>query len=400
MSQPQSQKMRAASFPIWIIALATGSAAMGITVVTPALPVIAQDLGASSQAVQQLLTLYLAMLALGQLVIGPLSDIIGRRPFFLAGAALIGVFGLAATQAETIESLLIYRCLQGIGAAASLSMGRAIIHDHFDRMNASKAMATVQTIQAVVPLFALTLGGTFVFHLGWQGIMGLISAAGLLLFGLSLLLIPETHSARDKALSLRAISQSYGAVLSRPVFCGFMLVSALQVGAFFSLNAFIPYAYEAHGVSPWAFGLWFALTPAGYLIGNLCNRYFMIERGLERTVFIGCSLSVLSLLLLWGVYDYASFSALAIALPCMLFGFANGFTVANATIAGIAAAGQQAGTASGFIGAMTMIVGGVGGAVLIGAGAAHTPLIGVIGMLVMVAISACASLTLYRNVSA
>ena len=167
MSQPQSQNMRAASFPIWIIALATGSAAMGITVVTPALPVIAQDLGASSQAVQQLLTLYLAMLALGQLVIGPLSDIIGRRPFFLAGAALIGVFGLAASQAESIESLLIYRCLQGIGAAASLSMGRAIIHDHFDRMNASKAMATVQIIQAVIPLFALTIGGTLVFHLGW-----------------------------------------------------------------------------------------------------------------------------------------------------------------------------------------------------------------------------------------
>lgn len=144
MSQPQQTP--STSFPIWIIALATGSLAMGITVVTPALPVITQDLSASSQAVQQLLTLYLAMLALGQLVIGPLSDIIGRRPFFLAGAALIGIFGFAASQAGSIESLLLYRCLQGIGAAASLSMGRAIIHDHFDRMNASKAMASVQTI--------------------------------------------------------------------------------------------------------------------------------------------------------------------------------------------------------------------------------------------------------------
>lgn len=398
MSQPQQTP--STSFPIWIIALATGSLAMGITVVTPALPVITQDLSASSQAVQQLLTLYLAMLALGQLVIGPLSDIIGRRPFFLAGAALIGIFGFAASQAGSIESLLLYRCLQGIGAAASLSMGRAIIHDHFDRMNASKAMASVQTIQAVMPLFALTIGGTLVFHLGWQGIMGLISASGLVLFSLSLILIPETHSERDNSLSLRAIWQSYGDVLSRPVFCGFMLVSAFQVGAFFALNAFIPYAYDAHGVSPLAFGLWFALTPGGYLIGNLCNRFFMIERGLERTVLIGCSLSVLSLLLLWGFYDYASVSALAIALPCMLFGFANGFTVANATIGGIAAAGRHAGTASGLIGAMTMIIGGVGGAILIGIGAAHTPLVGVIGMLVMVCLSACASLALYRNASA
>ena len=176
-----------------------------------------------------------------------------------------------------------------------------------------------------------------------------------------------------------------------------MFVSSLQVGAFFSLNAFIPYGYEAIGVSSAAFGLWFAMTPVGYITGNLFNRLFMVERGIEKALFMGCLLSCLAMLILLYSVTSGAQMAISLALPCMLFGFANGFTVANATIGGISTAGQHAGTGSGLIGAMTMICGSVGGALMILFGAATDISVGVIGMLVMLFVSLLCGSYIIRN---
>lgn len=374
-------------FPLWLIALATGSAAMGITLVTPALPLIGAEFNAAPEAVQLLLTLYLAMLAIGQLVIGPLSDAFGRRIFFAFGGLIITLFGGLSLFATDITFLTICRLFQGLGAAACMSMGRAMINDHFERKDAQKAMASVQTIQAIVPMAALISGGFLVFYAGWEGIMAVITIAGTFIFACSLLLLPETHHSPSHSISFAKVMNAYGTVLRNPLFVCFMFVSALQVGAFFSLNAFIPYGYEAIGVSSAAFGLWFAMTPIGYITGNLFNRLFMVQRGIEKALFMGCVLSCLSMVILLYMVNSGAEMALSLALPCSLFGFANGFTVANATIGGISTAGKHAGTGSGLIGAMTMICGGVGGALMIAFGAASDISIGVIGMLVMLVTS-------------
>ena len=384
-------------FPLWLIALATGSAAMGITLVTPALPLIGAEFNATPDAVQLLLTLYLAMLAVGQLIIGPLSDAFGRRIFFAAGGLIITLFGGLSLLASDIVSLTICRLFQGVGAAACMSMGRAMINDHFERKDAQKAMASVQTIQAIVPMGALISGGFLVFYAGWEGVMAVITIAGCFIFACSLLLLPETHRTPSHSISFAKVMSAYGTVLRNPLFVCFMLVSALQVGAFFSLNAFIPYGYEAIGVSSAAFGLWFAMTPVGYITGNLFNRLFMVQRGIEKALFIGCVLSCLSMIILLYMVTSGAEMALSLALPCMLFGFANGFTVANATIGGISTAGKHAGTGSGLIGAMTMICGGVGGALMIAFGAASDISIGVIGMLMMLAISFLCGSYIIRN---
>lgn len=384
-------------FPLWLIALATGSAAMGITLVTPALPLIGAEFSATPEAVQLLLTLYLAMLALGQLVIGPLSDAFGRRIFFALGGLIITLFGALSLFAGDIIYLTLCRLFQGLGAAACMSMGRAMINDHFKRKEAQKAMASVQTIQAVVPMAALISGGFLVFYTGWQGVMAVITIAGTFIFSCSLFLLPETHHNRTYSISFAKVIHAYGTVLRNPLFVCFMFVSSLQVGAFFSLNAFIPYGYEAIGVSSAAFGLWFAMTPVGYITGNLFNRLFMVERGIEKALFMGCLLSCLAMLILLYSVTSGAQMAISLALPCMLFGFANGFTVANATIGGISTAGQHAGTGSGLIGAMTMICGSVGGALMILFGAATDISVGVIGMLVMLFVSLLCGSYIIRN---
>ena len=154
-------------------------------------------------------------------------------------------------------------------------------------------------------------------------------------------------------------------MLKIPVFLGFAVVSGTQVGIFFAMNGFLPYRYTELGVSTLEFGFWFGLTPVSYFIGNLVNRSFVMKLGLERSVFIGCILTCISLLLLF-LIQYADISSvLGLALPCSLFGFSNGLTIANTVIGGIKSAGSYAGTGSGIIGALQMVTGSVLGSIII-----------------------------------
>lgn len=383
--------------PLWLLALGTGSAVMGITLITPALPVISRDLQIDPNRVQYLLTAYLAMLAGGQLFYGPLSDVFGRRIFFRMGALFITLGGLFALMVTDITLLTLCRVLQGLGAGACISMGRTMVNDYFAKEDAAKAMATVQTIQAIVPMLALVFGGTIVFLFGWQGVMGLIFIAGFILLLGSFVFLPETNPSTGQSLQLATVINGYQQVLTNPVFVSFMIVSSLQVGAFFTMNAFIPYAYEAIGVNSLAFGFYFAMTPVGYVAGNLFNRLYMVKKGVAIATFTGCILAVTSLTALVFVQLSGATEPLAFALPCAAFGFGNGLTVANATIGGISAARANAGTASGLIGAVTMVLGGVGGAVVIALGAADNVQIGFVGILAMACISLACIIHILRK---
>ena len=387
----------APKLPLWVIALGTGSAVMGITLITPALPAIVSALNVLPEKVQQLLTFYLAMLALGQLAIGPLSDVFGRRIFFITGAFLIGASGLVTSFISQIDVLIFLRAIQGLGAAACISMGRTMVNDFFSRADAQKAMASVQTIQAIVPMISLSCGGAIVFYAGWEGIMILISLAGIVLFICSLILLPETNVSKRPELNLSAILMGYKSVLKNRLFRAYLSVSSLQIAAFFALNAFIPYAYQKVGSTSLTFGLWFALTPLAYITGNLVNRLYMIKKGLETGILVGCSLSVLSMILMLALNLISWQHPLSLAIPCIMFGFANGLTIANATIGGLSAVSSYAGTASGLIGSVTMILGGIGGAVLIFFGADKTTIIGIAGLLCMLAFSLVSAVKIFRH---
>lgn len=386
-----------AKLPLWLIALGTGSAVMGITLITPALPVIVQELDVIPERVQLLLTAYLVTLATGQLIYGPLSDAFGRRVFFRIGAFLIFASGITSLFASDIFVLTACRAVQGLGAAACISMGRTMLNDHFNKEDASKAMASVQTIQAIVPMIALSSGGAIVYYTGWEGVMGLITLTGGILWVCSLTVLPETHISRSSVLKLDTFMQSYKAVLTNRLFWNFMLISSFQVGAFFTLNAFIPYAYDNIGTSSLAFGLWFGMTPVGYMFGNLFNRLYMVKKGIERAALYGCVFASLSLALLLTGQLASLKSPLVLALPCICFGFANGLTVANATIGGIGAARPNAGTASGLIGAFTMMIGAVGGVIVISLGADKSVITGIVCLMVMVLLSLISAIAINRT---
>ena len=369
---------------------------MGITLLTPALPMIQGDFRVSSSAVQQLLTVYLVALAVGQLVYGTLSDRIGRRPILLFGAMLYGFGGAAASMADSIEALTFYRIIQGLGAAACLSMGKAIINDCFDRADAARNMSTVSAMLAVVPILALNLGGVLVQTAGWKGPMAVISAGGFVVFTLALTMIRETNLNRTSSINSVAVITAYRTVLQNRIYVFFALTSGMQVGMFFALNGFMPYQYQRLGFSPIEFGLWFSLTPASYLLGNAMNSVYFVSRGIERASMIGCLLTLVSVVALYTTQAVGMKHALSLALPGILFGFANGIVVANTTIGAISAAGRHAGTGTGLAGAWQMAVGGIAGAIIVGLGGAQDFRLAVSGLILMSMISVGSIFYVYR----
>ena len=145
--------------PIWVLAIAVSAANVGISLLSPAIPQLRDDLMVTSDEAQLVLSAFLIMLGVGQLIAGSLSDRIGRRPVLFYGSLLFLLSGLGALFSTSIEMLVAMRIFQGLGAATCMAMGRVIISDSFQRAEAGRQMSTITMFQSVVPLLGFAFGG-------------------------------------------------------------------------------------------------------------------------------------------------------------------------------------------------------------------------------------------------
>ena len=360
---------------VGFIALTIASPVMGLVLIVPAIPEIVSRFSITGNMGQSLITLYLIALGLGQLVYGIASDRFGRRPILIIGSFTFAVGSALILLANSIEFLLFCRVIQGLGAAACLSMGRAMINDNFVRAEAAKHMSTAQTIQSTVPIIAVLLGGILVEFLGWKSGMAVSAIAGIVILFITLYRIAESHKNRLLKINLSEINKAYGTIFTNPIFLSFAIACGMQSGMFYVLAGILPYHYEALGQSPLAFGLWFSIMPIGFFIGNFVNRRYLVMRGIEIIAFTGSLVTLFSMIVLFLAAYLGKLSPAAIAVPCGLFGFGNGILISNATIGAISAAGKYAGTGSGFTGAWQMIAGAMFGALIVALGGTVSMLI-------------------------
>lgn len=359
------------------IALTIASPVMGLVLLVPAIPEIVKSFSSSVNVGQSLITLYLIALGIGQLVFGIASDRYGRRPILLIGSFIFAIGSGLTLICYSIETLLTCRIIQGLGAAACLSMGRAMINDNFPRTEAAKHMSTAQTIQSTVPIISVLFGGILVEFLGWKSGMAVSSIAGFVIFFITLNKITETHKNKLTKINIVEISRAYSVILTNLIFLSFAITCGMQSGMFYVLAGILPYHYEALGQSALAFGFWFSIMPIGFFIGNFINRRYLVMRGIEIVAFSGSLITLASMIILLFVSYIDNLSPMAIALPCGLFGFGNGILISNATIGAISAAGKYAGTGTGFTGAWQMIAGASFGALIAAIGGADNILIAV-----------------------
>lgn len=212
-----------------------------IDTIFPAFPAIADELRASPFAMQQTISVYMIAYALMSLFHGPLSDALGRRRVILAGVAMFVLASIGCALSRSIESLLAFRALQGMSAGAGLIVGRAIIRDCFDGIEAQRLMSTVSMIFGIAPAIAPIVGGWVIAFARWPMIFWLLSGFALALWFACVAWLPETHPRGERApLSARHLARTYRLILGDRAFYPLVLAGSLNFNALWVYIASAP----------------------------------------------------------------------------------------------------------------------------------------------------------------
>ena len=360
--------MKNSNLFILVLALANASVVVGMGLITPSITIIKADFNLTSDIVQLTLTVFIIAAGIGQLVFGFLSDRYGRRPILLTGSFLFVASSITSVFSPNILFLLIMRVVQGLGAAACMSMARVIINDSFNKTEAAEKLSLITAIMVIFPLISLILGGFIAQTIGWVGTMYVFFIFGLIILTGSVFNISETKIEKINNLNFSKITNSFLDVLKNIKFLNFTFIGSIQTGVFFSSFGFMPYEFARLGVSPLEFGFWLSFTGIGYFLGNILNRNYASKYGIEALIIFGSFFSFLSYFSMLILNLNAFTHPLYISIPLIIFGLGNGFTVANCIIGGVSTTGNNSGTATGIAGALQMSSGGVIGSIIISFG--------------------------------
>ncbi|MEQ8349710.1 MAG: multidrug effflux MFS transporter [Sneathiellaceae bacterium] len=334
------------TFPLLALSVALGVLASVIYV--PSIPAIALALQVSESAVQHSMTVYLLAFAVSTLLIGPVSDRIGRRPTLLGGLALFVLASIACALAESILTLQLARVFQGGGACACMIVGRAVVRDIYDRERTARAMAILGMVVASGPALAPLLGGQLQALFGWHSSFVFVAGWGALLLFVAIRILPETVDRRLMPSGfLRQFSHSYRLLLTAPPFLGYTLSVGGGAVGFYAFTAAAPVILiGVHGVPAQLYGFFAACPPIGFVLGSwVCSR-LTVRFGIERMILagsVGVVLSGSAIMLL----DLTVGGPFAVALPMIAFGFSNGLSMPNAYAGGLSVYPRIAGAASG-----------------------------------------------------
>ena len=263
-----------------------GFSAVGLTIISPCLKSVAEEFDVDSATAQFLLSGYFIAIASSQLIYGPMSDRYGRRKPLLIGMGLYAMGGIIGVYAASITTLIYARILQGLGAAATVSIVRAIINDSYDRTKGASVYAMISAIMIIAPIFSFISGGLIDEMIGWKGTMVIIALAGGLSLVSNYFFLNETNLNPMGIIVPRLLIGEYYELFSNRLFLAFVIASACSSGIFLCMIGFVPYEYSRLGLSSGEIGVWFAATPVGYMFGNLITRWIAQKWDLESMILI------------------------------------------------------------------------------------------------------------------
>lgn len=320
----------------------------------PAMPDIAQALQAGPEAVQQTLTLYLLFFALSQLVFGPLSDARGRRAVMLMGLGVFCLSSLLCATSGSIENLVLYRALQGIGAAAIVVTVPAVVRDQATGSEFSRMMGFVMLVMGVAPLVAPLIGSIILQLAGWRMIFMTLAVVTFGVALLYLLRVGETlPPERRTRFDVASLFRNYRTVISEHKAVFYMLCSGFAVAAMFAFIAASPFVYiEHYGVSEQGYGLLFGVNIFWMMCMTSLSNRLVGRHGPRRMLGMGMLMILLSCLLMGMTVTLDRPSLVLVVIAVMLFIGTAGVINANATALILARLGHISGSASAVAGSL------------------------------------------------
>ena len=254
---------------IFILALSMSLIPFTIDPYLPAFPEIADFYGVPNGTIQASLTGVTVGIAMGQLVIGPLSDAFGRRPLLLLAITGYGISAVMVFFVENFESFLLLRFAMGFFAAGGDVVGRAIVRDLYRGQPMQQMLARIFLIQSVSPILGPIVGSQLTEVMIWQGVFLVFGFVGIALALLASRLLIETLPKSARRSSTPAgLARGYRAVLNDRIYIGLMFFGAFQLAALFAYLNTVPFIFQdSFGLSPSEFGVWIAVNAAASYIG-------------------------------------------------------------------------------------------------------------------------------------
>ncbi|WP_329248452.1 multidrug effflux MFS transporter [Streptomyces sp. NBC_01478] len=367
---------RAGLLVVLILGGLTATPPLSMDMYLPALPEVTRSLHAPAATVQLTLTACLAGMALGQLVVGPMSDKWGRRRPLLTGLAVYVLATALCAFAPNVEFLVAFRLLQGLAGAAGIVIARAVVRDLYDGVAMARFFSTLMLVSGVAPIVAPLVGGQILRVTDWRGVFVILTFVGTALAVLVWTRLPETLAPADRhaggtAEALRGMR----ALLADLPFTGYMLTGGFSFAALFAYISASPFVVqEIYGASPQTFSVLFGINSVGLVAVGQINGKLLVGRvSMDKVLGTGLAVVVLAatalLLMATGVFGEVGLAPVATALFVLMS--AMGVTLPNAQTLALMRTRHSAGSASALLGTSSFLIGAVASP-LVGIAGEHT----------------------------
>lgn len=343
---------------ILLLVMVAAVSPLGINLYLPSMPGMARMLQVDYASIQFTLSVYIAAIAVGQLIIGPISDRYGRRPVLLGGLAVFVVGSAICMLAPNITTLIAGRIIQAVGGCAGITLSRAIVRDLYDRDRAASMIGYVTMGMAVAPMVAPTIGGVLEASFDWRAGFAFLTLFGVATLWATYRKLHETAPRVGEASGASALTRDYVWLLRSRVFWGFALTAAASASAFFAFIGGGAYVIiNLMGKTPVEYGMYFALVSMGYMLGNFGSGRFAVRFGPRRMMLAGVLASLSAAVVMAALYAAGVIHPLAIFLPMLVMAMGNGLTLPSCIAGAVSVRPDIAGAASGLSGSIQMSAG-------------------------------------------
>jgi DHA1 family bicyclomycin/chloramphenicol resistance-like MFS transporter len=344
-----------------VLGLLSAIGPFAIDMYLPALPSIGQNLGASMGAVQASLMAFFIALGIGQIIYGPVSDMVGRKAPLYFGLVLFAIASVGCALAPDIETLVVLRFIQGLGACAGMVVPRAVVRDLHTGHDAARLMSLLMLVFSVSPILAPLAGSVLIEFVGWRSVFWAVMVAAVLGIVLLATSLPETRPAKDRVnSSVGSAIAAYGVLLRDRHFLGLVFIGAFGISSFFAYLANSSFVLIDHyGLTPRQYSLAFAANAASFIgisqfTGKLSARFGLVR--LVKFAVVGYA-AMMTLLL---AINLAGVDRLDVMIAVLFVGYGFlGLVVPTTAVLALEEHGSIAGTASALMGTLQFVTGAV-----------------------------------------
>ncbi|GHC73902.1 multidrug effflux MFS transporter [Limoniibacter endophyticus] len=335
---------------------------ISLALFTPAMPSVVTDLQTTEAMVKMTLSLYFAGFAFAQLICGPLSDAVGRKPIILAFMGLYCLATIVAIFAPSIEWLIAARFVQGVGGAAGVAISRAMVRDLFTKESSARIMNLIGTMLGVGPAIAPTLGGITMEFFGWHATFILMLILGIAVISIVYLCQVETVTRDMSRLQPRKLISSYAFLLRQRYFLFSSLIIAGSTGALYTQATLLSFIMMNRvGLSPTQFGFAMLMQSGFFVAGTLSVRLLMGRVSAQRLVPVGLTAIIVASISLAALLRTLEPGFFTVMVPVGIYAYGIAFVMPAMLTASMAGFPHMAGTASALTGFIQMAAGLVGG---------------------------------------